>query len=241
MKKAIIIGASSGIGRSLAKKLSQKGYTLGLASRREALLLQLQKELKTACFIKKIDIADLEKSKKALQELIREMKGVDLIILNAGISFRNLSLAWEKEQKVIETNVLGFCHMAVFSMNYFFQKGEGHLVGISSVAAIRGNFAAPAYHASKAFISNYLESLRQKAYQEKKPVFVTEIRPGFVKTALEQGSNRFFWAASPEVAARQIVRAIEKKKSIAYVTRRWKLIGFFMEILPEKFYQKIMN
>jgi len=158
MKKAVIIGATSGIGRELAKNLSADGYIIGITGRRLHLLEQLKDELSNQTFVKVMDISN-ENAISTLQNLINEMQGVDLVIISAGTGFIDPKLPWEKEKETIETNVLGFTAMANVTYHHFQKKGTGHLVGISSIAAIRGG-DAPAYNASKAFVSNYLQGLR---------------------------------------------------------------------------------
>lgn len=116
-------------------------------------------------------------------------------------------------------------------MHYFFQQDHGHLVGISSIAALRGIPGAPIYSASKAFVSNYLEGLRAYAHNHKKNITVTTIEPGFVDTAMCKAESGF-WCATPKKAAEQIY-AIEKKKTHAYITRRWRLVAWLFKILPD--------
>jgi short-subunit dehydrogenase len=108
---------------------------------------------------------------------------------------------------------------------------------ISSIAAIRGSGAAPAYAASKAFMSNYLEGLRIKAFKTGLPIVVTDIQPGFVDTAMAQGQG-LFWVAPPNTAALQIYKAIERKAKHAYVTRRWSIIGWLLKALPDFLYYR---
>jgi short-subunit dehydrogenase len=136
MKKAIIIGASSGIGKELAKILSHENYVLGLAARRDALLQELQKELGTETYIKHIDLSKPEEAISRLRELIAEMNGVDLIIIASGIGFINHALDWDKERETIEVNVLGVTAMINVSLKYFIEKGSGQLAVISSIAAL---------------------------------------------------------------------------------------------------------
>ena len=92
------------------------------------------------------------------------MNGIDLFIINAGVVYHNPDLDWQKEKETIELNVLGFTAMANVAMKYFLRKGEGHLVGLSSISALRGHESCPAYNASKAFVSNYLEGLKKKSF-----------------------------------------------------------------------------
>ena len=243
-KKAIIIGASSGIGKALAKVLSKNGYILGLVARREELLKELQNELSNKSLIKKIDITQPDAT-NLLFDLIKEMNGVDLIIINAGTGFSTSSkdwnkeiFDWSKEKITIDTNVIGFTAMVMASYHYFLKQKKGHLVGISSVAALIPNSGSPAYSASKAFVSNYLQGLSIHAYKSKLPIAITDIRPGFVDTKMAQGEG-IFWKASKEKASMQIYQAIKKKKTIAYITKRWNLVAGILKILPKILHKKL--
>jgi len=235
-KKAIIIGATSGIGCELARVLSRDGYTIGITGRRRPLLEELKLELGDNVFIQVLDVTQATASND-LADLIQLMAGVDLVIISAGTGFVDPQLPWQKERETIETNVLGFAAVANTAWHYFSKIGTGHLVGISSVAAIRGG-DAPAYNASKAFVSNYLQGLRCIAAKSGRSITVTEIQPGFVDTAMAQGEG-LFWVSSPKKAATQIYTAIKNRKKHAYVTRRWRLIGWALKLLPEAAYNKL--
>ena len=237
MKKAIIIGATSGIGRELAKVLSADGYILGITGRRLHLLEQLKNELPNQSYIRSMDVSK-ESAVGDLQKLIDEMQGVDLVVISAATGSIDMELPWEKEKITIDTNVLGFTAAANVSFHHFRQQGSGHLVGISSIAGIRGGGGAPAYSASKAFVSNYLQGLRYIAEKRKLNIAVTDIQPGFVDTAMAQGDH-VFWSASPQKAAAQIYKAIRKKKKHAYVTKRWRLIAWALKVMPDGFYNKL--
>lgn len=238
MKRAIIIGASSGIGRELAKVLSLGGYVVGLTGRRVDLLTNLQQQLCTASFVKRMDVSQTFEAAQQLEELIREMDGVDLIIISAGIGFINTELDWEKEKATIDTNVAGFAAIANVAIKHFIQQSSGHLVGISSIAALRGSGTSPAYNASKAFVSNYMEGLRQKVSKTKLPIIVTDVQPGLVNTAMAQGEG-LFWVAPPEKAARQIYDAIKSRKTRAYITKRWRGIAWLLKIVPDSIYNRM--
>lgn len=106
-EKAIIIGASSGIGKELAIVLSQNGYAVGLTGRRVELLNALQNELSTESFVKAMDISQADEAIRRLSELIEEMHGVELIVISAGIGFINNELEWKKEKATIETMFSG--------------------------------------------------------------------------------------------------------------------------------------
>lgn len=237
IQKAIIIGASSGIGKELAKILIKNNYIVGMAARRIELLKELQKEIPSKTYIKQIDVSKTEEAIKSLSLLIEEMEGMDLIIICAGVDFINPELNWGLEKKTIGVNVSGFTAMADASFNYFSKKGSGHIAGISSIAAIRGAGEAPAYNASKAFMSNYLEGLRCKAKKSRVSIDITDVKPGLVDTAMAKGEG-LFWVMPPEKAALQIFKAVEHKKKQVYITRRWRIVAFLLKILPDYIYYK---
>lgn len=238
MSKAIVVGASSGIGKELARILVDNGYAVGLVARRQELLLEIQKELASKVFFRRIDIQNVEDIHKGLTCLIVEMGGVDLVIISAGIGHLNPDLDLSKELDTVATNVQGFTAVANVAFHHFLRQGRGHLVGISSIAAIRGDAHAPAYNASKAFMSNYLEGLAKKAAISGLPIAVTDIKPGFVNTDMAKGEG-LFWVAPVRKAALQIYNAIEKRKSHAFVTKRWRLIGWVLKGMPDFLYKKI--
>ncbi|MBN3039262.1 MAG: SDR family NAD(P)-dependent oxidoreductase [Candidatus Omnitrophica bacterium] len=233
-KKAVVVGASSGIGRALAKVLGNNGYEVGLVARRLELLHQLQKEIPAQTYIKKIDLNCAEEAIGCLSELIKEMKGMDLIIINSGVNTHNIELDWNKEMNTIGVNVSGFCAMANVALKYFLKQNSGHIVGISSIAGLRGSATSPSYSASKAFVSNYLEGLRHRL--SGKDIYVTDIRPGLVDTDMIRGQSRLFWVATPDKAAEQIFSKIKKRCKVAYVTKRWVLIAWVLNLIPDWLY-----
>lgn len=236
MKKAIVIGATSGIGKELARILHLNGYAVGMAGRRTELLRELQGEL-PGSRVREIDVSEADEAMTLLKELIREMGGMDLAVISSGVGFVNPGLYWKREKETIDINVSGFAAVAGAAFKHFSDQGSGHIVGISSIAALRGSSEAPAYNASKAFVSNYLEGLRQKAIKSGAAIAVTDIRPGFVDTAMMKGKG-LFWVSSPETAAMQIYQAIERKKKRAYVTKRWSLIALALRIMPDWIYDR---
>ncbi len=234
MKKAIIIGASSGIGNELARILAKDNYILGLAARRVDLLLQLQEDLDTETYVKHIDISRPDEAMTKLSELIAEMQDTDMIIVTSGTGHINHELDWQKEKDTIDVNVSGVTSMINVALKYFIEKKVGQLVVISSIAALRGGSESPAYNASKAYISNYLEGIRCKMKKDNLNITVTDIRPGLVNTEMAKGEG-LFWVQPVEKAAQQIYAKINKKKNVAYVTKRWSLVAFLMKHIPERF------
>ena len=235
MKKAIIIGATSGIGRALAKRLAADDYSVGIAGRRLHLLEEVKAELAHHVFIQVLDISQ-DSARADLQHLIDEMQGVDLIAISAGTGSIDPGLPWDTEKHTIDTNVLGFAAMANVAYHHFLQQGSGHLLGISSIAAIRGG-AFPAYHASKAFVSHYLQGLRYLSCKSQHNILLTEVQPGFVATQMAQGDG-LFWVTPVEKAAAQIYQAIKKKKQHVYISKRWRLVAWVLKMLPDVIYHK---
>ena len=167
-----------------------------------------------------------------LRNLIAEMNDVELFVISAGTGAVNPSLEWQPEQETIAVNVSGFAAMANVAVAHLQRRGSGYLVGISSIGGLRGNPHAPAYSASKAFVSNYLEGLRYRFAKLRLPIVVTDVQPGFVDTAMAKAEHKF-WVAAPDKAATQIVEAVRRGKKLVYVTRRWRLIAWFLKIVPD--------
>ena len=238
VKNAIIIGASSGIGRALSLVLASNGYGVGLASRRGDLLREVADEIHGTSAVKVIDVSRPAEAMQCLRELIAEMRDVELFVISAGTGYVNPRLDWEPENETLAVNVSGFTAIANVAVAHLTARGSGCLVGISSIAALRGNPDAPAYSASKAFMSNYLQGLRYRFAKLRLPVVVIDVQPGFVDTPMAK-AERKFWVASPEKAAEQIFAAIRKQKKHVYVTRRWRLVAWVMKAMPDAVMKRI--
>ena len=238
-KKAIVFGATSGIGRALAKLLVEDGYQVVITGRREEKLELIYQEDQDAYIKRRHDITNIEDTKVFFDELPELMDHVDLIVHNSGIAEANYELEWEKDLPTINTNVVGATRIYQLAYNYFKKQGFGHLVSITSVASIRGNRHVPAYHASKAFQASYLESLWMKSKRTKKArINITNIIPRYIDTDIIIGDT--FWMAPIDKATGQIYRAIKKKKRKEYITKRWWAIAILLKIIPPKLLMKFM-
>lgn len=237
--KAIIIGATSGIGEAMIKELIDNGYEVGITGRRTELLTKIQQDYqnKGKVHIQTMDVCQFDQSRTDFLELINRMGGLDMVIINAGVG--SYSQKWESELSIIQTNVAGFCAIAHAAFQYFAEQKKGHIVGISSVAAVVGGAKSPAYNASKAFISSYMNGLLQKSIRKALNIHVTDIRPGFVKTPMTEQNRKMIWVASSEKAAKQIMSAIKRKQKIAYITKRWWIAAFIMRNLPNSVLAKM--
>ena len=238
MKKAIIIGATSGIGKALAQKFADENYIVGITGRRTELLDELKSQKPNLFYTKTFDITDTNTIVENLEDLIKQLGGLDLLIISSGTGDLNQKLDYEIEKRTIETNVTGFTCVANWAFNYFENQKSGHLVAISSIGGLRGSRQAPAYNATKAYQINYLEGLRQKAKKLNTSIFVTDIRPGLVDTEMAKGEG-LFWVMPVEKAVRQIFQAIIDKKKVAYVTRRWGLIATILKQIPRPIYDRM--
>ncbi len=230
MKKAIIIGATSGIGKELARLFISNNYKVGLTGLHtngiEELGLNNPEQMKFSYFD-----CTKESSSERISELVVSMGGLDILIFSAGIGHLNDNPGHEVENHANELNVLAFTEIADWSYRFFEKQAKGHFVAITSIAGLRGYRISPAYHAAKSYQIRYLEALKQKAYRSGKPIFITEIRPGFVETDMSKGKKQF-WAISKEIAAKEIFKFIERRKSLGYVSRRWILVAIIMKLLP---------
>lgn len=235
MKKIIIIGATSGIGRGLAEQYAQEDCLIGITGRRENLLKDICALDKDKLFYQVCDITHTKSCISSLETLVQEMGGMDILIICAGTGEVNPELSYQLEEPTLLTNVVGFTNISDWGFRYFEQQKSGHLVAISSVGGTRGSGVAPAYNASKAYQINYMEGLRQKATKLRYPIYTTDIRPGFVDTAMAKGEG-LFWITPVDKAVKQIKKAIHKKKKIAYISRRWKYVAVLFRNLPSAIY-----
>lgn len=238
MKRAIIIGATSGIGKGLAEILVDNDYKVGITGRRTKLLDKLKSQNPNSYYTRAFDITDTKIIVENLDTLTTELGGLDLLIISSGTGDLNEKLDFEIEKRTVETNVIGFTCIANWAFNFFENQKSGHLVAISSVGGLRGSGIAPAYNATKSYQMNYLEGLRQKAKKTNESIFVTDIRPGFVDTDMAKGEGQF-WVATVEKATQQIFEAIKRKKQIAYITKRWKIIAIILKRVPRQIYAKM--
>lgn len=238
MKHAIIIGATSGMGKALAKLLLADGWKVAVTGRRAFLLEDIQQHYPGQTLIKAHDIRELNDSQTVLNDLFLELNTVDLVVVSSGIGELNQKLQWDIEQDVIQTNVNGVAKVYQSAFLQLKAQNHGHLVGITSLASIRGTRHGPSYNASKAFQSNYLEGLRGIVKNEHLKITITDVQPGFVATPMAKGDG-LFWVASPQKAARQIYRGIKKGKRKVYITKRWRVVAWILKLLPSWIYEKL--
>ena len=230
-QRAVIMGASSGIGYALAQRLIAHGWTVGLAARRTQPLQQLQQQAPERCFYAPIDVTDAH-AEAQLLALFQQMGGVDVYVHAAGIGWQNPALVAGKELKTAETNAVGFIRMVGTAYRYFAKQHKGHIVCISSIAGTKGLGPAPAYSATKALQNTYLQALEQLAYQQRLNLRFTDIRPGFVDTPLLTGTTQFPMLMPVERVAKSIEKAIRRQRHVCIIDWRWRVVTGLWRLIP---------
>ena len=231
MKRAIIIGATSGIGQEVAKNLLSEGWQIGVAGRRQPALEALQRLAPAQIVIEALDVTQDDAAEK-LQQLINKLGGMDLFLLSSGIGFQNLDLKTDIELSITHTNVVGFTRMVDTAFHYFKENGGGHLAVISSIAGTKGLGVSPAYSATKRYQKIYIDALEQLAHIQKLNIHFTDIRPGFVATDLLDDGKHYPMLMKPEKVGKQIIRALKRKQRIAIIDWRFRILVFFWRMIP---------
>lgn len=238
MKRAIIIGATSGIGQEVAKILLLEGWKLGVAGRRRSALETFQQIAPDQIEIEELDITQEEATDK-LQILINKLGGIDLFLLSSGIGYQNINLDSKIELDTARTNVEGFIRMVDSAFTYFKENGGGHLAVISSIAGTKGLEVAPAYSATKRFQNTYIDALEQLAHLQRLNIYFTDIRPGFVATALLNDGKHYPMLMKADKVGYSIVKAIKRKQRVAIIDTRYRILVFFWQMIPRWIWKRM--
>lgn len=243
-RRAILVGASGGIGSALSRKLAGDGYTLALVDRNKTALQALCDEInqtigETRVFIYEHDVTNYDAAPDLLRRIIADLGGLDLFIYLAGIiyfpSIDEFNFA--EDRKVMEVNLLGAMAWMSQVAPLFQSAKRGQIVGISSVAGDRGRVANPANSTSKAGLTTYLESLRNRLTRH--GVHVMTVKPGMVKTDMLRGIQKPMFPAEPEQAADLILKGIQKRKQTIYVTGIWRWIMLAIQHTPSFIFRRL--
>lgn len=242
-RRAILVGASSGIGAALARRLASQGWLLALVARRQELLTGLCNEInhksgEDRAFAYPHDVTDYEAVPGLLRRIISEMGGLDLVIYNAGVNHPpGQSLDAANDRRMVETNLIGAMTWLDPAANLFQSMHGGQIVGISSVAGDRGRVANPGYNASKAGLTCYLEGLRNRLTRH--GVHVLTVRPGFVQTDMLAAAQKVMFPIPAEKAAAQICRAIQAGKQDIYVPGFWRWLMLAIIHIPSVIFRRL--
>lgn len=232
-KKAVVIGASSGIGQEVAKILIEEGWRVGVAARRIELLQSMG-----ATAIERIDVTT-DKATEALQKLIEKLGGMDLFFYASGIGKQNRELVEDIELATVQTNGIGFTRMIGEAYRYFAKQGSGHIAAITSIAGTKGLGPAPSYSATKAMQNVYLQALEQQAHSRGLDIHITDIQPGFVDTALLSGDFHYPMMLRPEKVAKEIVYAIDHRKHIRVIDWKYRILTAIWRRIPRCFWRRL--
>ena len=239
MKRVVIVGATSGIGREVALRMLQRGWLLGIAGRREDALEELRVAYPENVVVYPMDVMKDDAAER-LSYLIELRGGMDLFFLASGIGRQNPTLNEDLEVRTAETNVSGFIRVVTAAYRYFETKGSGHIAVISSIAGTKGLGGAPAYSATKRFQNTYIEALAQLTRIKKINIKFTDIRPGFVDTALlNSKDHKYPMLMNPQKVAGLIMCAIDKKKRIAIIDWRYRVLVFFWNLVPRWLWERL--
>ncbi|TNE46817.1 MAG: SDR family NAD(P)-dependent oxidoreductase [Deltaproteobacteria bacterium] len=241
---ALIVGASSGMGKELARQMVQEGYHVAVVARRQNLLDELVEELnhdreKPVAFAFAHDVTHYDEVPDLFERITNTMRGMDVVVFAAGImpdvGLENFD--FETYRKIIDVNVLGAMAWLNQAASRFVHTGHGTIVGISSVAGDRGRQGNPPYATSKAALTTYLESLRNRLASH--GVHVVTIKPGPVHTPMTAHLPKLPLPIHADKAAQLIVKAIAKKRGEVYVPGRWRPIMAIIRNIPSFIFRRM--
>lgn len=244
MKKAVIIGATSGLGREVASRLVAEGWTVGITGRRQEALESFRSEHTSGkVYISTMDVTR-EDSVDALDTLIGQIGSPDLFFYVSGVGYQNPELDLDKEIRTVRTNCEGMVRMVDHFMNYvrshrqdYTQKA--HIAVITSVAGVVALGTAPAYSATKRMQSTYLSALAQLSRMEDIPVCFTDIRPGFVATDILNPDKHYPMIMTKEKAAEHIMKALRCRKRVYTFDWHFRFATFMWKFIPRYIWERI--
>jgi short-subunit dehydrogenase len=243
--RAVVVGASSGIGAAIASKLAAEGYVVAALARRkrdlDALCKQINAQAKeTRALAYAHDVSDLSAIPPLFKQILKDLGGIDTLVYVAGVmpAVAIDEFNMEKDRQMIETNLLGGMAWLGQGAALFQRMGAGHLVGMSSVAGDRGRVLNPGYNASKAGLDTYLEALRNRLTRH--GVHVLTVKPGFVDTDMLKASRSpKFGVVSPEKVAAGVWKAIRGRKQLVYIPGLWRWIMLAVRLTPSFIFRRL--
>ncbi len=244
MKRVIVVGATDGLGKSLAAEYAARGAWVALvgrgAEKLQAVRADLASRFPDATVTSVLcDLRERERIAPAFREAVASIGHCDLFVYNAGVMLGcdGEELSPAKDRETMDVNAAAAVEMLGHAANYFREARRGQIAGISSIAGDRGRKGNPAYNASKAALTTYLEGLRNRLFPF--GVSVATVKPGFIGTKMTAGKKGLFWVAPPEEAARIIADRLEKRHEVFYVYRRWGILGLLLRHVPRAAFKRL--
>ncbi len=235
MKRIVIIGASSGIGRRIAVDFAKMGWKVAIAARREDKLQEVAAQVPDRIIYRTIDVTAQDAVEK-FNNLIELNGGMDVLLFASGVGFANPLLEWGKDEPILAVNVRGFTRIINAAYKYYKDTenvGRGQIAAITSVAGTKGLGIAPTYSASKRYQRNYLQAIDQLAHMQRVAVSVTDIRPGFVRTDLLDPDKHYPLTMAVDYAAPLVEKAILRRARVATIDWKWSLVDGIWGLLPD--------
>ena len=243
MGKAIIIGATSGIGKAIAIRLLEKGWTVGISGRRSDALEDIASRYERAV-PQQMDITTPD-AVTTLDSLLELVGPPDLFLHVSGVGYQNPALDEDRELLMVRTNCEGMVRIVTHFINYVKSSGEysnerkAQIGVVTSVAGTAGLGVAPAYSATKKMQSTYLSALSQLVRMERLPVCLSDIRPGFVATEFLNPEKKYPMMITVDDAATHILKGLERKKRIIIFDWKFKCLTFIWKLIPRPIWERM--
>ena len=245
IERAVVIGASSGMGAAIAKRWVARGAKVALVARREEQLQRVAEAITAGwgpgkVIVRSFDVTDSSGAAECFAGIVEELGGLDAICYAAGVMDTGIGedeYPTATDIRILEVNLCGAVAWLNAAARLFTEQKRGTIVGIGSIAGDRGRRAYPSYHAAKAGFATYLESLRNRLGQH--GVQVTTIKPGFIDTPMTRGMEGLFWLKTADEAAVMIDRAVLRGRQCSYVPGRWRLVSLVIRSIPSFLFRKL--
>lgn len=244
-KCALVVGASSGIGEALARRLGRAGYRVALVARREAELMRIINEINTAAgsevaFAFPHDVSLVDETPALFEKIFDTLGGLTHVYYAAGVMplVELDEYNFEKDRQMVEINLLACIAWLNCAADLFNRLKTGVIVGVGSIAGDRGRKGQPVYNTTKGAQAIYLESLRNRLAVHD-DVRVVTIKPGYVESGMTMGMGNLLWMISADEAARRIIIAAEKSRGTAYVPRRWRVVSWVLRSIPSCIFKRL--
>ena len=245
-QRILITGASSGLGRQLARRFAEQGRDLALCARRLDRLEELRDELlaispNSNIVLRQLDVTDFDDVLAAIPECAEQLGGLDRMIVNAGMMAggRLGTGKFHDNALTLQTNVVGALAQVEAALQIFRKQGHGHLVMVSSMSAFRGlGKYLTTYAASKRAVAHLMEGVRVDLVGTK--IKTTTLYPGFIRTELNENAGKMLFEVNEETGAKALHRAIEQEKAQACVPWwPWALMSLALRLAPDSMVRKM--
>ena len=237
VKRAILVGATDGIGLALAHGLLKRSWRVGLLGRGAARVSEVADDLarthpSAKLVARVLDVTDRARVVPALDGLLRELGGMDLLVYCAGVIDRG-----SDPGRMFAVNAVGAIDVLEWGAGRLEESGGGRLAAIGSVAGDRGRGGNPIYAGSKAALHQYMEGLRRRLHPA--GVGVTTVKPGWVRTKMLGTVPGFPPTITPERAAATIIRGLERGRDVFYVPAWWGAVSLAMRLVPRALFKRL--